>query len=262
MSGAGEDTLAQDPRGELPPVHPGEMAHLDDATRRTLGTYWARRARSEREVGVALAFLARELHDAEPVVVERLWRGAADEARHAGLCELLAARYRGDAVEVPPLRPLRLPDFAGAPRETVPGLQLIVLCAVGESIAVTWLQECFHLARTPLARAANRLHLREEVDHARVGWAHLSSRRLAPGTKQALGPLLPRLLQLCVENWWAPESELPADGFPDEGIPSLAGKREAVKVAVEEVILPGFAHAGVATEQGQRWWESFHEAHT
>lgn len=242
---------------ELPPPIEGEMAHLSADERRLLGAYWTRRARAEREVGAAFAYLASSLDAAEPVVLELLRRGASDEERHGLLCEQLAARYSGGPVEALPPRPLRLPRFKGCKRAAEATVQLAGLCAVGESVAVAWLQACVQEARSPLPRAAAGLHLREEVGHARAGWAHLASRRVGPETKAQIGSSLPRLFELVVIPWWAPDPDLPDEGAPAEGIPSLASTRAAVKLAIGEVVLPGLAHVGVPTGEGERWWQRF-----
>jgi hypothetical protein len=65
-----------------------------------------------------------------------------------------------------------LPTFGCEDERLETALLVAGLCCVNETIATAWLEASLRAARTELARAANRVHLRDEIDHARLGWPH------------------------------------------------------------------------------------------
>lgn len=230
---------------------------LDAATRARVAQHWLSRARSERRVGIAFAAMAPRLaaNGADPRVVARLASSADEEARHAALCERLASRYAGAPVEAAPLGDVPLPAFGFAGED--PALEDAVLvagsCCVNETLATAWLGACLDASTTPLARAANRLHLAEEVGHAQLGWAHLASRAVGPRARRVLAELLPALLEANLPAWEAKDAHLPAEGVPGHGHPGDEAARHAIDDAVRDLVLPGFRHVGVDVRRGEAW---------
>jgi hypothetical protein len=91
-------------------------------------------------------------------------------------------------------------------------------------------------------RELNRRHLADELQHARVGWAMLST--LPERDRALLREWLPVLLRLvrtaCCEGPEREYDELVPFGY---FTPSLL--HASYDRAVEEVILPGFRHLGI-----------------
>src|SRR6185437_10554110 len=101
---------------------------------------------------------------------------------------------------------------------------------------------------SPTAKTATRRLLRDDLNHARIGWAHLASPFVGAEERHHVGRALPTLLRLGHEGWIheprAPFDE-PAHGvLGPEGFPAL------MKKALEEIVLPGFDHVGVDTRAG------------
>jgi hypothetical protein len=225
------------------------------AIRAGLGEYWQARARAELRVSHAF----RELHDelvatgVSDVVRELAARTVDDEVRHSELCRRLAERYAGHAIEPVQVEPATLPAFASADPQLRVALHVMGLSCINETIASTWLSGCISLATAPLAHEATRFHLREEIDHARLGWAHLASKHVSAGTRAALGSWLARLLRANVPQWFRPDAGLPLEGVPDHGVPSAALTRTLVLDALRDVVLPGLTEVGIDPTSGHEW---------
>jgi hypothetical protein len=180
-------------------------------------------------------------------------RAADDEERHSEICRQLAERYGGAPVAGPVVKDLELPSFGCADERLEVALHVAGMCCINETIATAWIEECLSGATAPIALAANRAHLREEIDHARVGWAYLASRSITPARREELGDCLSRLLRANVPQWERLDPNLPAEGLKAHGIPSLVDSRRAIRDAVRQLILPGFEHVGIDVGAALSW---------
>ncbi|MBX3186480.1 MAG: diiron oxygenase [Labilithrix sp.] len=231
------------------------VSALTPELRAGLATYWEARARSELRVSEAFRLLGEELAvvGVSAVVRDMIDRAVTDEVRHAELCRTLAATYAGRAVAPTRVTPVSLPPFEGATPELRAALHVLALSCVNETIASSWLARCLQISRAPLARAVNRVHLREEVGHARLGWAHLASRNVTMQVRDKLGKWLRRILTANVPLWFTPDASLPEEGVPHHGVPSRSETRRVVLDAVRDVVLPGVAEVGVDPRSGHAW---------
>lgn len=228
---------------------------LSDADRRAIAEHWRRRSRSELVVGRAFAAMVPVLQErgATAVVLEMLVRGASDEERHAALCVKLAETYAGAPVAPPEVTHVALPRFGVGDEELEHALLVAGMCCVNETLATAWLGACLDAATAPLAVAANRVHLQDEIDHARLGWAHLASNAVSRATRGALGECLPALLEANAPAWERDDPALPAHGIPAHGHVGTRASRRVAHDALRDLVLPGFAHVGVDTRAAQAW---------
>jgi hypothetical protein len=97
-----------------------------------------------------------------------------------------------------------------------------------------------------MAVFANREHLKDEIDHARLGWAHLASDAVDRDLSQRLGRRLSRLLEVNVAEWKRPDEHLPREGVRAHGHLSVEENDAVVDAAVRDVVLPGFALLGIS----------------
>lgn len=237
------------------PFDDASIDALDSTTRTALASHWRRRAKSERQVGRAFAQMAPLLraHGADAEVVKRLVQGAEQEERHAGLCVRLAEVYGGAPVSMPEVGAVPLPSFGEANEELEIALLVSGMCCINETIATAWLTAGLAVATAPIAIAANRIHLRDEIEHARLGWAHLASRRVSNATRAALASRLPRMLEANAPGWELDDASLPADGIPAHGHLPARDSRAVVQAAFADLVLPGFAHVGVDPRPAESW---------
>ncbi len=229
-----------------------EIAALDPATRATLARIWLSQAATEYRVASSFAVIHRGLValDADAGLVRLAARAVDDEHRHAALAEALAGRYAGRPVGPHPVLPEQRPEHATASPALKSALFVVGQCALNETFASAYLSAGYAGAKHPLAKAALRELLEDEIDHARIGWAYLST--TTPALRRELSDwLLP--LTVCNLREWR-RLELPAgDALAAHGVPPLEVAREALDEALADVLLPGFRRAGLDTRALERW---------
>lgn len=250
-----DDSLMSDPLDRFralakaePPVD-GLLAE----ERRFLANRWLDRASNEQATSAVFREVQRALirAGAPRSLTQAALTAADDERRHAEIARCCAEHY-GETTLLPQPEPesaADTADFAGcSPRES--GVLYVVLtCAINESIAAGYLDACARASRCRLARTANRAFLRDEVNHARLGFTFLSW--CGASDRALVAQALPSLVRTALEHW------LDLDDYPTglpEGYGCLghAGLRSAVLSALEELVLPGFEHLGIAVHPVRR----------
>lgn len=204
------------------------------------------------------ATIAREVFEgrADPVVMKLVARAVSDEVRHAEICRLLATRYLGREVAWPPPGPVPLPMHGPAPDALRPTLHITAMCCIKETLASAWLETCRADATVTLAKAALRELLADDVDHARIGGAHLASTAVTPEVRAQIAGWLPRLLEASMLPWLNGAGAPDYAGNPAHGVPSSATTREVVESTTREVVLVGFAELGVDTAPAHAWMQA------
>jgi hypothetical protein len=240
------------------PLDDGSIDATDERARHLIGRQWQERATAELRVASMFAVIAREVFEggADPAVMRLVARAVSDEVRHAEICRLLAARYLGHEVAWPPPGPVPLPPHGTAPDELRPTLHIAAMCCINETLASAWLETCRADATVPLARAALRELLADDVDHARIGWAHLASSMVTPAVRSKIAGWLPRLLEASMLPWLVGAGEPGYAGFPAHGVPSSATTRDVVKTTARDVVLVGFEQLGVDTSSAHEWMQA------
>jgi len=220
---------------------------LPDDARQVVGAQWRERAQSELNAASGFAIVLTELFaiGAEHAVLDLAARAVHDEVRHAELCRGLAERYLGAPVPPPRAKRVSMPSHPGAPRALLEHLHVVGLCCINETLAAGFLEACLDATDDPEVREPARAHLADEVQHARVGWAHLASGAVDDATRAAIGERVPRLLEANLARWLERLKILPEDGVPGHGVPPRARAVASLDETVREVIVPGFAHVGV-----------------
>jgi hypothetical protein len=247
-------SLARPGGGFALPALDESISRLPADARAELGRIWQRRASSELDVGAEFAFLAQRMFSepATPEVRALLARAVADEARHSEICREVASRYFGSPVEVPVARrPEPIPFGDTEPRVSLL-LELVLLSCLSEVVATFWLRDALGSARAPVARAATRELLADDVDHARIGWAHLSSSAVSVADKHHVAGALPTLLRITHASWCSLAERTDAF-FAEHGCPGRSVGTRAFFAAAEQVIVPGMKHVGVDPALGVRW---------
>lgn len=236
------------------PEHDAELDALTEAQRVELVTVWLGRAASERRVADAFEVI----HDAllqcgsSAPLVALAARAVDDEHRHAELARQVASRFAGRELEPPARLTLVVPEHRGAPARLVRSLHILGHCAMNETFASAFLEASLSLARAPLARAALRELLSDEIDHARLGWAHLQERSAAE--RAELAPWLDSLVRANLEMWRAaprPYTDDPV--LHRHGAPPAQAVEQALLGAIRELIIPGIAHFGLSTRALEAW---------
>jgi hypothetical protein len=136
-----------------------------------------------------------------------------------------------------------LPRYPGASAELTATLHILSICCLMETTGSCLLEHTLSCTTAPLARAAVREILADEVDHARIGWAVLA--RSGPKLRREVKERLPTLVKGHLDMWLQGEAFQPSPALLAQGLPSSQSVHAVVIGALKEVILPGFAAHGV-----------------
>jgi uncharacterized protein (DUF1778 family) len=217
---------------------------LDEPSRALVARYWWQRAEGELTSWVAFRQVLEDLRrEGSPAPVLALAeRAVADEHRHAGWCRDWAIRFGHD--DRTPLRPrseepLR---FRGATEDENRLLRIAFACLT-ETVGCFVLRAARPHLRDAELRQQSLRHTKDELQHSRVGWAHLAT---LDATRRAwLVGWMPRLLKLlpvaCCDGSEEARDDLVAFGYFSRELLCRAHDE-----AVREVILPGLSHLGLA----------------
>jgi hypothetical protein len=220
---------------------------LADDLRARIARHWLHRSAAERGVSLAFRALRPRLVDvgaAAPVLV-LADKAIDDEERHADLCVRLASIYAGSEQPTPAARFDGLADFGTNDERLEVALTVAGMCCINESIASEWIRSCWQAATAETAVFANREHLKDEIDHARLGWAHFASEAIDRDLAQRVARRLPKLVEVNVAEWKKPDEHLPPEGVRAHGHLSREENEAVVDAAVRDVVLPGFALLGM-----------------
>jgi hypothetical protein len=218
----------------------------------SLARVWRHREQVEREAAAQFAQLADDLRaSAVPAHLVALAQSAAeDEAAHAILCRCLVDHIGAGHPPLPPLPP-RPVVVLGPPGLSVNRRALyasVALSCVTETFSTALLLEMQRLATDD--RVAQTVHriLRDEVQHSRLGWAHLAW-AAERGDVSWLGPYLGDMVNASVGSDLPLELLRDESGHPGDGSGVLSAARiqDVVTAALEQVVVPGFARYGLDT---------------
>lgn len=229
------------------------QALTEEARRDVAGTF-SFRARGEREAHLRFTRLAVELFTtgASDLVVRLAKEAAEDEARHALVCDRIATEWGMPSGPVPvtatPVGPRTLP-----PHERVL-VEMVSLCCVAETIANLVLRASLETVREPSLKDALHEIAKDEVKHARLGWAHLAEAR-RKGHGEGLAALLPSVLDAGLPEALFAALPTSAD-CPELGTLSEARRKELVVAAFLEVVFPGFEALDVDPGPSRAWLAS------
>lgn len=231
---------------------PATDLDLCPSVRKEVASIWLVQAATEFRVAESFACVERSLRalNADDALIALAARAIDDEHRHAALCEDVAGRMMGRVVGPHVQLPTQRPQHPGAPEGLRHVLWVVGQCCLNETFASAYLSVAKEGAETPLITSAVRELLSDEVDHARLGWAFMSSlsAELKRGLEDWLVPLT-----LCNLREWR-NIELPRDErLAAYGIPPMDAAQEALGEALRGVVIPGFRHVGLDTRALERW---------
>ncbi len=238
----------------------GQVVAVGDLTaqeaRMAAARVWRHRARAELEASARFTRLAAELAagDAVAPVIAMARDAAADELRHAEQCANLVRAFEGGSFELEVMPQARVVAPNGlASRERLV-YEVVAMSCVTETLSAALLGELVAQATDALVRETMHGILRDEVNHARLGWAHLAAER-ERGVADVVGPSLPAMLAGTVsEELFASWAEHPAQQMLS-GLGALdRGERRRIFCdTLTQVVFPGLRRFGVDTAGGENW---------
>jgi hypothetical protein len=229
---------------------------LPEVDRALLAGVWHARAASERRVADAFVVIARALRalGADPALVTLADRAIDDEMRHTELSRVVASRYAGEDLPLPERLALAFPRHARASDRLRHVLHVVGQCCLNETIASAFLEAALAHARAPVATAALRELLSDEVDHARLGWALLAS--VDGATRAEVTAWLPAMAVANLKMWRDAPRTYPDRGRADlaaHGAPPAELVEDALRMAFRDLVIPGFEALGMPVPAVRTW---------
>lgn len=234
--------------------------HTAARVRRKAGIVWAFRARAELDARAQFARLAETLANAGAAseIVGMATTAAADEARHAVLCERLAGHFGATVTQTADPASNAIGPAGLGRRERALYASTAISC-VTETLSAAVLGELRDRAEDPLVRNTLSEILRDEVQHGRLGWAHLAAESAQGLPTAFLSEHVPAMLAVTVNE----ELFLPTDvdlitqeeeeGLAAHGALGRHARRELFVSVMRGVVFPGLARFGVDPAPGERW---------
>lgn len=227
---------------------------LPGADRALLAEIWHARGASERRVADSFVVIRDALSalSADPALVELASRAIDDELRHAELSRVVASRYAGRDLEAPERLLLTFPKHERATTRLRHVLHVVGQCCLNETIASAFLEAAIAGARAPLAMAALRELLSDEIDHARLGWALIAS--VDDRTRAEVAPWLPDMAIANLRMWREAPRKYPDNpALAAHGAPPADVVEDALRMAFRDLVIPGFERLGIAVPEIGQW---------
>jgi hypothetical protein len=214
--------------------------------RERLRGYWVDRASGELTTALTFQFMLADLthEDAPPALLALARSAIADERRHVEWCLLWADMVDASTparAELGGTDPL---CFDGASAHDNRLLRTVFGCCFSETVAVHVLLASHELITLPSVRRLNQQHLKEEVGHARLGWALLGWSGLRDRDRCMIASYVPEMTRITRMVWQTArrdgDERLEQLGFLSSRI--VDG---ACDDAIDSVVLPGLDHLGI-----------------
>lgn len=230
------------------------MMELDAVTRGLVAATCLRRAELELHGASAFTVVTQALIDlrADVRILDLSAQAVAEEVRHSNAYLGLARAYGADTRSLRAV-PIEVPSYPSVTPEAERLLRVVGMCSINETMACAFLQLCLAGAKIERTRAAIREVLEDEIRHARIGWAYLGSPHVGVEAKRIVASWLQPLLRAQWVSWRAQIATLPDLDAPAHGCPSAMAIERASLASMRELVLPGFAHAGVDVTSALRW---------
>jgi hypothetical protein len=217
--------------------------HLSVTLHERAARVWSHRERIEREAAGLFAVLGRELREiGHAELAKRAAAAAVDEQRHAVLCQELVTTLGAAPPPTEVARAVALGPSSLSQHERVVYAAVAVGC-VTESLSCALLLALRHAATHPLVRETIDQVLKDEIEHARIGWAVLAAESARRDVRW-IASYLPSIAAAAVDEDIRPM--LGDDELAGLGVLPRARVHEVVSETWTSVIGPGLARHGIA----------------
>lgn len=187
------------------------------------------------------------------MVIQGVADAASDEARHRDLCARLAAKF-GDTVSIEHVAPkIRIgrPDMELRDRLL---WEMVSVCCIAETMNTSLMTRCLEVTKDEEIRTTLRELLKDEVKHARLGWAHLAAER-SFGRGAFLADVLPLMLEASVEPGFLDGTRQSpwTEECYDYGELPWAELVQIFHETLDLVVFKGLDTMGIDTAKGRAW---------
>jgi hypothetical protein len=131
--------------------------------------------------------------------------------------------------------------------------EVVSLCCVAETLSVASLGAIYDVTRAEDVRSVVHSILKDEVTHARLGWAHLGAER-ERGRGAFLAEWLPSMMAGGIpEDLFVLTDEVENEEALAFGQLTRKRRVDIFRSTFNEVIFPGFDTLGVSTDAARAW---------
>jgi hypothetical protein len=181
-----------------------------------------------------------------PALTAMALRAASDERRHAVRCVEIVSHLGGDSAGAAVPAPMRLGP-ANLDQRQRALFTSVALCCVTETLSTALLMEMRTRVTNPMVRRTVHDILRDEVRHARLGWAHLAIESRQTDVTW-LAAHLPGMLRAALRDDVAPSTmDDPPEDLAALGILPRREVLRVVRAAADEVLVPGLERFDIDT---------------
>jgi hypothetical protein len=230
-----------------------DCTDLTKRQRAVLASDWERRMYQEHLAVGAFALLTTELASVgcDPIVLSLVTRASSDEVAHAEVCRRLAEVFGGAPLTGQSRGVPKIPSHACENEAMRIVLHMIEMCCIGETLTTCFFSEVIARTTSEPLREILAFLLEDEIDHGRVGWAHLAG---ATSTERArVAAVLPTLIEgrigwlsSAMQRSTRGDEQLEAYGYL---MPSTI--IDVYRRSLRDVVLPGFHDVGI--DIGPAW---------
>ena len=199
--------------------------------------------------------LAVDLRDtgAAREVIRLAENAVEDEKRHAILCREIAEEYGFPfddgpiEVEAVPLAPANLG------KKDALLFEVVAFCCITETVNTAMLVDTLSFATEERIRGAVRTILRDEVNHSKLGWAHLTHETALGHGTFFPSVLIPMFSQLGIDEILVRDGARDSPQLAKHGELNDSRRIELFSSVLAEVVLPGLEAAGIRTIELRKW---------
>jgi hypothetical protein len=219
---------------------------LSGEQRALLHDYWVDRARGELTTALTFEFMLADLEvEAAPAELLALARTAiADEHRHVDWCLRWANLVDPSRPAHPELSGTLPLELDGASAHDNRLLRTVFGCCFSETVAIHVLRSSHRHITLPSVRRLNQEHMKEEVGHARLGWALVAWPALSARDRSMLAAYVPEMVRL-VRMVWQSTPRAADQRLHELGFLSSAIIDPACDEAIDGVVVPGLERARI-----------------
>ena len=234
------------------------IEQLSAEERQRLTAIWLGRTAMERRVADAFVVVRDALtrRKAAPDLIALAHRAIDDEYRHTELSRVVASRISGREEPLPQRLELDVPRHRGASPELRDTLFITGQCVLNETTASAFLECCLTHAKGALIPSALRELLSDEIDHGRIGWAHLAT--LPQHTRDEVAQWLLPMAYLNLRIWreYTPLDARTSPALTALGSPPGRVIDAALVGALSDLIVPGLKDLGMNTAPIRAWLDA------
>jgi hypothetical protein len=219
---------------------------------------WTARHAIEREASARFKVLGDRLVEAgAPDVISSIaQRAALEESRHQAHCQNVVHRLGGPTLQTAQALIEYAPPFLSAKERLL--YEVVAQCCVAETESTTTLVTLMDAVQSPELRPIIQELSRDEVQHARLGWAFLAWCRQEGQDPSFLSRFIPSMVEACggAQLFKPPAGAADAPELLAHGVVPSSMRLRLYVQTLENVIFPGFEQLGVDPGPAKGWLAS------